>query len=491
MPKIYIDIKKLFFFIITSLLFFAKIIISEPRYQIGAADWMMLKRQAPGAFELCKEFGCDGLEMDMGPLGKRDSFQNIFNDENESKKFLEAIKPYNMKVGVVAMSGFYAQNFGTRENYISLLEECFNTMDKIGDVKIAFLPLGGCGNDWSFNKTKRKNIIYRLHIIGEIAKNRKKLVGIDTPLNANDNLKLIKEINSEGICIFYKFQTIIEKGWDIEKDLKKLGAKNICGIHATNTDGVWLKNDPQINMPLIKRTLDDMGWSGWLLVERSRDTSIVRNTRMNFGANVRFLKEIFNFYPDPEIKLNSEGRDPDYVKTILERSKKATDELSITYTLQGQNILNIIANKYFKLNDIYEERDKLKKENNELAEFQCDSKLYRSHFEFNTQLSMYLKQEDIDRIKDIMTYEVVKVTYDAHCEMIPTLTEEEKLQIMAWLIEAREMAIDAESSNKKHEMFGKYKGRINNYLSARGYDLNKEREEWYKRINEKEKNISR
>ena len=40
-----------------------------------------------------------------------------------------------------------------------------------------------------------------------------------------------------------------------------------------------------------------------------------------------------------------------------------------------------------------------------------------------------------------------------------SLSDEEKKQIMAWLIEARELAIDAESSNKKHEVFGKYKGR--------------------------------
>ena len=66
--------------------------------------------------------------------------------------------------------------------------------------------------------------------------------------------------------------------------------------------------------------------------------------------------------------------------------------------------------------------------------------------------------------------------------MIPTLTQEEKAQIMAWLVEAREFAIDAENSNKKHAAFGKYKGRINNYLAKRGYDLKKEREAWYERI---------
>ena len=52
-------------------------------------------------------------------------------------------------------------------------------------------------------------------------------------------------------------------------------------------------------------------------------------------------------------------------------------------------------------------------------------------------------------------------------DMIPTLKEEEKAQIYAWLVEAREYAMDAESSKKKHEAFGKYKGRINNYKSSR------------------------
>lgn len=42
--------------------------------------------------------------------------------------------------------------------------------------------------------------------------------------------------------------------------------------------------------------------------------------------------------------------------------------------------------------------------------------------------------------------------------------------------------MDAENSDKKHAAFNKYKGRINNYLTKRGYDLVKERNEWYKRL---------
>jgi len=36
-----------------------------------------------------------------------------------------------------------------------------------------------------------------------------------------------------------------------------------------------------------------MGWSGWLIVERSRDANNPRDVRGNFGANVAYLKSIF------------------------------------------------------------------------------------------------------------------------------------------------------------------------------------------------------
>lgn len=192
-------------------------------------------------------------------------------------------------------------------------------------------------------------------------------------------------------------------------------------------------------------------------------------------------------------QLKSEGRDQNYVNSILGRAKKVTDALNITGTDKGEQVRNIVANRYFTLNDIYAERDSIKKSASTLtgnekkltqkfAESQKDQKLYRSHAGFIADLSLFLDDNQIETVKNVMTYNVVKVTYDAQCDMIPTLKEEEKAQILAWLKEAREYAIDAESSKKKHEAFGKYKGRINNYLSKRGYNLQKEREEWAKRV---------
>lgn len=194
------------------------------------------------------------------------------------------------------------------------------------------------------------------------------------------------------------------------------------------------------------------------------------------------------------VELNSEGRDSTYVNSIVGRSQKIVDKLGLDSENARREVTTIIANRYFKLNDIYEARDAkvksakesltgdAKSEAIQAARNEADAALYRCHFEFPADLSLWLTPEQIVAVKDGMTYGVVKVTYDSHLDMIPTLTDEEKAQIMAWLIEARELAIDAETSNKKHEVFGKYKGRINNYLTKRGYDLKKEREAWYERI---------
>ena len=195
------------------------------------------------------------------------------------------------------------------------------------------------------------------------------------------------------------------------------------------------------------------------------------------------------------VDLNKENRDPKYVESIVNRSQKIVDKLGLTDAKVAEDVCNVIANRYFELNDIYEIRDAkvkavkesgltgdAKNEALKAAENEKDAALYRSHFAFPASLSLFLNEEQIEAVKDGMTYGVVKVTYEATLDMIPSLKEEEKVQIYAWLVEAREFAMGAENSNNKHAAFGKYKGRINNYLAKRGYNLTKEREEWAKRV---------
>ena len=175
-----------------------------------------------------------------------------------------------------------------------------------------------------------------------------------------------------------------------------------------------------------------------------------------------------------QVALDSVGRDAKYVENIIGRSQKIVDGLQLTNEYTKKQVLNILCNRYFLLNDIYAKFGKGKAGR--------DAELYKHHFEFAADLENYLSEQQVEQVKDGMTFGVVPKTYQAHLEMIPSLKADEKLQILNWLKEAREFAIDAENSKAKHGWFGKYKGRINNWLAKRGYDLKAEREAWYKRI---------
>ena len=98
-------------------------------------------------------------------------------------------------------------------------------------------------------------------------------------------------------------------------------------------------------------------------------------------------------------------------------------------------------------------------------------KLIDVHRRFVARLSVELTPEQVDKVKDGMTYGVVGITYKRYLELFPNLKDEQKREILANLVEAREYAMDAGSSEEKHAVFGKYKGRINNYLSKAGYDM--------------------
>ena len=188
---------------------------------------------------------------------------------------------------------------------------------------------------------------------------------------------------------------------------------------------------------------------------------------------------LFALVAQAQVALDSVGRDAQYVQTIVGRAQKIADGLQLDDAAVRSEVVKVIANRYFLLNDLEKRHGKGEA---------LDASLYKHHFELEATLANYLDGRQVEAVKDGMTYGVVPKTYGAYLEMIPSLKENEKLQIMNWLKEAREFAIDAGDAKAKHGWFNKYKGRINNWLSKRGYDLTLERKAWGDRIAAQQKN---
>jgi sugar phosphate isomerase/epimerase len=263
---------------------------NEQHYKVAVCDWMILKRQKLGAFGLAAEIKADGIELDMGGLGNRPTFESKLGDPAERQKFLDKSKETGVGISSIAMSGFYAQSFAKRE-ITPMIDDCIKTMKDM-NVKVAYLPLG-TQSDLIKNPELRPEVIKRLKWAGEQVGKIDGVIAIETSLSAKEEKKLLEEVGSKYIKSSFNFANAVDNGRDISSELKILGKEYLAQIHASNTDNSWLENDKAIDMKKIKKTLDKMRWSGWLIVERSRDVTQVHNVRANYGANVAYLKKIF------------------------------------------------------------------------------------------------------------------------------------------------------------------------------------------------------
>jgi hypothetical protein len=221
-------------------------------------------------------------------------------------------------------------------------------------------------------------------------------------------------------------------------------------------------------------------------------TNLSRNERLPRRSIVAVLSAVLALSLAPFGLRLADAANPNpiaeeaaYTRTINERADKIVASLDIKDSAKTTRVRNIIAAHYRALRDIHDERDAktgdvakspagaptIAAAWSRVATDRANLKLNDLHRRFVARLSVELTPEQVDKVKDGLTYGVVGITYDRYLELLPGLNDEQKREILANLVEAREHAMDGGSSEEKHATFGKYKGRINNYLSAQGFDL--------------------
>jgi hypothetical protein len=180
---------------------------------------------------------------------------------------------------------------------------------------------------------------------------------------------------------------------------------------------------------------------------------------------------------------STEAADAAYTRTITQRADKIVKELELRDPETAAPLRDLLVEQYRALHGIHKGRDAASDAKVSEGESVLAAKLVARHRRFVAELSALLSPAEVDRVKDALTYGVVPITYRRYCELLPDLSGVERREVLAQLLEAREIAMDGGSSEEKHAIFGKYKGRINNYLSKAGYDLKQAETQWTARHN--------
>ena len=172
-----------------------------------------------------------------------------------------------------------------------------------------------------------------------------------------------------------------------------------------------------------------------------------------------------------EKNLTPEQTEANYTKAIEGRTADILKILALSDTNKIVKVHDTIIAQYRTLNAWHDANDpKLKAakaDTNAVAQIQASLKTI--HDQFLARLAENLSPEQVEAVKDKMTYGKVQFTFKGYMVEYPNLPEAQQQKVLELLKEARELAMDGGSSEEKSAIFNKYKGKINNYLSKEGF----------------------
>jgi hypothetical protein len=162
------------------------------------------------------------------------------------------------------------------------------------------------------------------------------------------------------------------------------------------------------------------------------------------------------------------GSEAAYSQTIEKRVADILAVLELKEPANIRSVHDILITQYRSLRDWHDANDAKRKSAKGDEAGQLKQSLKVIHEKFLASLSSELTPEQVEKVKDKMTYGKVQFTYTGYLNEYPNLSEQGKQKVLELLKEAREEAMDGGSSDEKSAIFNRYKGKINNYLSAQG-----------------------
>jgi hypothetical protein len=159
------------------------------------------------------------------------------------------------------------------------------------------------------------------------------------------------------------------------------------------------------------------------------------------------------------------AEDPANNAVAEKRSSGIMATLKLSDVEQAARVKQYIVNFILTLKNVYEGKNPPAGDAKRAALLKAREALYAG---MNVE-KLTAEQQLV--VKNGLSANHFKINYDAFIDLVPKLTDEEKTYIHTQLAEVCDEAVLLNVGTEKGELFHKTRGRINNYLSKRGYDL--------------------
>lgn len=254
------------------------------RFRISACDWSLGQAGNPEALRVAAEIGLDGVQVSFGAPGAPNDLRN----EAARGRYGEAARQHGVEIGSLAMGILNSIPYASSPEAEKWVEDCVDVMSKMSQ-KVVLLAFFGSG-DINGRPELQQEVIARLKKVAPAAEKAGVSLGIESWMSAEDHLRILDAVGSPAVRVYYDVANSEKMGYDIYKEIRRLGSERICEIHCKENDSLLGKG--RVDFVKVREAVNDIGWSGWLVLEGAMGKGM--GVVESYTLNQRFLRSVFS-----------------------------------------------------------------------------------------------------------------------------------------------------------------------------------------------------
>lgn len=249
--------------------------------KVGVTDWNLQLEAKIEALALAKRLGFDGIQISLGVGTERLPLA----DPELQKQYLDEAARSSIPLISTCLNILH-RNFLKNDPLGRRWLADSIPITRALKADLVLLPCFGKGA-----LQTPQEMDYVGDILKEIAPDAEKqgvILALENTISAENNVRIIERSKSKAVQVYYDIGNSTNNGFDIFKEMRFLGKDRIGQIHLK--DGNTLLGQGKIDMRRVAEVINEIGYSGWLVLETS---SPRKNLELDMEYNLAFTRGLF------------------------------------------------------------------------------------------------------------------------------------------------------------------------------------------------------
>jgi L-ribulose-5-phosphate 3-epimerase len=232
----------------------------EKRFKIGACDWSIGAMADPRAMETARNIGLDGVQISLGTVGD----DMHLRDPGVQKRYKDAAASTGREILSLAIGELNNIPYKSDPRTIRWVDDAIDACKAMG-CRVILLAFFG-NDDLRDDPAGVDETVRRLKTVAPKAEKAGVILGIESWLSAEDNLRIVDRVGSSAVKVYYDVANSTERGYDVEREIRSLGKRGmICEFHFKENG--FLLGEGRVDFQKVRAAVDSFGFRGNIQIE--------------------------------------------------------------------------------------------------------------------------------------------------------------------------------------------------------------------------------